>query len=255
MKNEANKLLFVVDIAGTLVFAVEGATAAMRANLDLLGLMVLAFATALGGGIIRDVLIGDAPPASLRDWRYSAVAFTGAAVVFFLHAFVQGGRSGDADSDFGRGGFGFVRDCGDAEGAGFWHASFRFDFVGYDYGSWRRHGTRRVAGAGSWSVAGGRVCDRGAGGVGGDDRVLQIALASGVGGGDWWLGLFLAAGDQRVAALEFAAGDGLVKPSDGRRELAVTRRGLRAWLLGLACCWRSLSRKNLHIVLAEGWPG
>lgn len=90
VKSEANRLLFVVDIAGTLVFAVEGATAAMRANLDLLGLMVLAFATALGGGIIRDVLIGDAPPASLRDWRYSAVAFTGAAVVFFLHPFVQG---------------------------------------------------------------------------------------------------------------------------------------------------------------------
>jgi uncharacterized membrane protein YeiH len=90
MKSDANHLLFVVDIAGTLVFAVEGATAAMRANLDLLGLMVLAFATALGAGIIRDVLIGDTPPASLRDWRYSAVAFTGGAVVFFLHQFVQG---------------------------------------------------------------------------------------------------------------------------------------------------------------------
>jgi uncharacterized membrane protein YeiH len=89
MKNEANKLLFAVDIAGTFVFAVEGATAAMRGNLDLLGLMVLAFATALGGGIIRDVLIGDAPPASLRDWRYAAVAFAGGAVVFFLHQFVQ----------------------------------------------------------------------------------------------------------------------------------------------------------------------
>jgi uncharacterized membrane protein YeiH len=89
MNSEANRLLFVVDIAGTLVFAVEGATAAMRANLDLLGLMVLAFATALGGGIIRDVLIGDTPPASLRDWRYSAVAFTGAAVVLFFKALVQ----------------------------------------------------------------------------------------------------------------------------------------------------------------------
>jgi uncharacterized membrane protein YeiH len=69
MENDSNNLLFVLDIAGTLV-AVEGAAAAMRANLDLLGLMVLAFATALGGGIIRDVLIGAVPPASLRDWRY-----------------------------------------------------------------------------------------------------------------------------------------------------------------------------------------
>src|SRR5271154_888962 len=89
MKNETNRLLFVLDIAGTLVFAIEGATAAMRGNLDFLGLMVLAFATALGGGIIRDVLIGDAPPAALRDWRYAAVAFAGGAVVFFLHQFVE----------------------------------------------------------------------------------------------------------------------------------------------------------------------
>jgi len=90
MKPDANHLLFVMDIAGTLVFAVEGATAAMRANLDLLGLTVLAFDTALGGRIIRDVFIGDTPPASLRDGRYSAVASTGGAVVFFSHQFVQG---------------------------------------------------------------------------------------------------------------------------------------------------------------------
>jgi len=55
-----------------------------------LGLLVLAFATALGGGIIRDLLIGAVPPNSLRDWRYSAVVFTGAAIVFFMHRFVQG---------------------------------------------------------------------------------------------------------------------------------------------------------------------
>jgi uncharacterized membrane protein YeiH len=77
--------LFVADIAGTLIFAIEGAVAAVRGDLDLMGLMVLAFATALGGGIIRDVLIGDTPPASLKDWRYAATAFAGAAMVFFLH--------------------------------------------------------------------------------------------------------------------------------------------------------------------------
>ncbi len=49
-------------MAGTLLFAVEGATAAIRGNLDQLGLMVLAFAVALGGGIIRDLLIGAVPP-------------------------------------------------------------------------------------------------------------------------------------------------------------------------------------------------
>lgn len=89
MKYDAEKLLYAVDLAGTLLFAIEGATAAIAGNLDLLGLMVLAFATALGGGIIRDLLIGAVPPNSLREWRYSAVAFSGAAIVFFLHSFVQ----------------------------------------------------------------------------------------------------------------------------------------------------------------------
>jgi uncharacterized membrane protein YeiH len=90
MKYNPEKPLFAVDLAGTLLFAIEGATAAIIGNLDLLGLMVLAFATAPGGGIIRDLLIGAVPPNSLRDWRYPAVAFTGAAIVFFLHRFVQG---------------------------------------------------------------------------------------------------------------------------------------------------------------------
>ena len=90
MNKGDNKLLFAVDMAGTLLFAIEGATAAIGGNLDLLGVMVLAFATALAGGIIRDLLIGATPPASLRDWRYSAMAFTGGAIVFFLHRYVLG---------------------------------------------------------------------------------------------------------------------------------------------------------------------
>ncbi len=93
--DDASQLLFLVDIAGTLVFAIEGAVAAVKGNLDLLGLLVLAFATALGGGIIRDVLIGALPPASLRDWRYGAVAFAGAATVFFLHKPVESHLSGE----------------------------------------------------------------------------------------------------------------------------------------------------------------
>ncbi|MGA7314301.1 MAG: TRIC cation channel family protein, partial [Silvibacterium sp.] len=54
----SDRLLLVLDFAGTYVFALEGGMAAARGNLDLLGVMVLAFATALGGGIIRDLLIG-----------------------------------------------------------------------------------------------------------------------------------------------------------------------------------------------------
>jgi uncharacterized membrane protein YeiH len=77
-KPTSDRLLLFFDFAGTLVFAIEGAMAAENGNLDLLGAMVLAFATALGGGIIRDLLIGAVPPNSIRDWRYGAIAFAGA---------------------------------------------------------------------------------------------------------------------------------------------------------------------------------
>ncbi|MFY9844046.1 MAG: trimeric intracellular cation channel family protein [Terriglobales bacterium] len=90
VKPPSNTLLFAADMAGTLLFAIEGALAAISGDLDLLGLMVLAFSVALGGGIFRDLLIGAIPPSSLRDWRYSAMAFAGGAVVFFMYRFVQG---------------------------------------------------------------------------------------------------------------------------------------------------------------------
>jgi len=90
MKYNSGTLLLALDLIGTFVFAVEGAGAAAAAHLDFLGVMVLSFSTALGGGIIRDLLIGAAPPNSIRDWRYGAVAFLGGGAVFFffLH-FVQ----------------------------------------------------------------------------------------------------------------------------------------------------------------------
>jgi uncharacterized membrane protein YeiH len=83
------RLLFAADIAGTLVFAIEGAMAAVNGNLDLIGIMTLAFCTALGGGIIRDTLLGALPPAALRDWRYPAIALGAAVLVFFLHSYVR----------------------------------------------------------------------------------------------------------------------------------------------------------------------
>jgi uncharacterized membrane protein YeiH len=89
LKHNPRKFLLFADLAGIVLFGIEGATAAAHADLDFLGLMVLAFATALAGGIFRDLLIGAVPPASLRDWRYPATAFVGGAVVFFLHHFLK----------------------------------------------------------------------------------------------------------------------------------------------------------------------
>jgi uncharacterized membrane protein YeiH len=79
-------LLLAVDLAGTLVFAVEGAVRAVDVRFDLFGVLVLAFATAIGGGTIRDVLIGDLPPTAYRYARYAITAIVGGVVVFVLHS-------------------------------------------------------------------------------------------------------------------------------------------------------------------------
>ncbi|WP_260705370.1 trimeric intracellular cation channel family protein [Edaphobacter flagellatus] len=82
-------LLLVVDLMGVFVFAVEGGLAAIRSNLDVLGLLVISFVTALGGGMIRDLLIGAIPPNSVRDWRYPTTALAGGVVVFYFYQFIQ----------------------------------------------------------------------------------------------------------------------------------------------------------------------
>ena len=76
-------LLLALDLAGTFAFALNGALTALRsARLDIVGVLTLGMITALGGGILRDILINDVPPATFRDWRYLAVAAGGALVAF-----------------------------------------------------------------------------------------------------------------------------------------------------------------------------
>jgi uncharacterized membrane protein YeiH len=79
-------IVLVADLAGTAVFAAEGAITAMQSGLDLLGVMVLSFVVALGGGVIRDLLIGATPPNAVRDWRYPALAFVTGLLAFIFHS-------------------------------------------------------------------------------------------------------------------------------------------------------------------------
>jgi uncharacterized membrane protein YeiH len=90
MRYDSDDLLLHVDLAGTAIFALEGALAAIHAQLDFFGVMVLSFVTALAGGVIRDVLIGAVPPASLRDWRYATTAFIAGSGAFFFYRLVAG---------------------------------------------------------------------------------------------------------------------------------------------------------------------
>src|SRR3954452_595640 len=66
-------LILVLNLAGTFVFGLSGGLAAVRAKLDLFGVVVLAAVVGLAGGITRDLLIG-VPPATFRDWRYLEAA-------------------------------------------------------------------------------------------------------------------------------------------------------------------------------------
>ena len=67
---EAGALLVTLDMVGVFVFAISGGLVAVRKGLDIFGVLVLAWTTGLGGGFLRDVLIGAVPPAALADWRH-----------------------------------------------------------------------------------------------------------------------------------------------------------------------------------------
>ncbi len=84
------QLLFnLVDLAGTFAFAISGATAARRCHLDLFGILAIAFITACGGGIVRDLCIGAVPPAGLSDWRYLVTAVVAALLTIVAYRWVE----------------------------------------------------------------------------------------------------------------------------------------------------------------------
>ena len=79
----------LVDLVGTFVFALSGATAGVRRRLDLFGVLVLAFAAASAGGIARDLLIGAVPPAVFRDWRFLAAAMLAGLITFYRYSLIE----------------------------------------------------------------------------------------------------------------------------------------------------------------------
>lgn len=83
-----DKLPIVLDLAGTFVFALSGALAGARRELDLFGVLVLSFAAGNSGGITRDLLIGAVPPGAVGDWRYLGVSLLAGIVTFYCSPFI-----------------------------------------------------------------------------------------------------------------------------------------------------------------------
>ncbi|SFC98050.1 trimeric intracellular cation channel family protein [Streptomyces aidingensis] len=94
-----------LDLAGIFVFAISGALLAVRKNFDVIGIAVLAFATGLGGGIFRDLVIGAVPPAAFRDLGYFLTPLLTSVLVIFLHPQVE--RINRAVQIFDAAGLGF----------------------------------------------------------------------------------------------------------------------------------------------------
>ena len=74
--------IFVVNIIGTLAFAASGAMIGLNKNMDIFGVCILGLATATGGGVIRDLILGLTPPMAFRDPTYAILALVTSAVFF-----------------------------------------------------------------------------------------------------------------------------------------------------------------------------
>ena len=82
-------LLELMENLGTASFAISGALAALKKRLDVFGVLVLTFATATGGGTIRDIMIGNTPVAWMKDQQAISVIFGGYIITLFFRKYLQ----------------------------------------------------------------------------------------------------------------------------------------------------------------------
>ena len=78
---------FIMEMAGTVAFAASGAMVGVERNMDIFGVSVLGVATAVGGGMIRDIVLGVIPPAVFRNPVYALVSVLASCIVFFIFYF------------------------------------------------------------------------------------------------------------------------------------------------------------------------
>jgi len=78
------RIIFIMEIIGTIAFASSGALTALRHNMDIFGVNVLAIVTAVGGGMLRDLFIGNIPPVMFRQPIYAVTAMVTCNLLFLV---------------------------------------------------------------------------------------------------------------------------------------------------------------------------
>lgn len=72
--------IFIFEVIGTIAFAISGATAAIESDMDLMGIVTLGATTAVGGGVIRDIILNVAPPNAFREPIFVSIALISIAI-------------------------------------------------------------------------------------------------------------------------------------------------------------------------------
>jgi len=80
--------IYILDMIGTLVFAISGVLAAVEKKFDVVGALVLGFVTAVGGGTLRDVLIGSTPVGWMNDLNYLIIIIAALPLCYFAKKYI-----------------------------------------------------------------------------------------------------------------------------------------------------------------------
>jgi len=80
-----DNITLALNFSGTFAFGLSGGILAVKKRMDLFGVLVLSVATGLGGGIMRDLILGHTPPATITDWHYLAAAALAGIIVFLWY--------------------------------------------------------------------------------------------------------------------------------------------------------------------------
>lgn len=82
-------MFYTIDILGTMAFAISGVLIAMEKRMDLFGILIIAFVTAVGGGTLRDLLIGDTPVSWMRDITFAYVIMGSALLAIIIKNYIN----------------------------------------------------------------------------------------------------------------------------------------------------------------------